>query len=322
MAFKDIKGQSKPIAILKAYLKSSCISGAYLFSGQEGVGKYLTALNFAKAMNCENKSDDACDACVPCLKINKNQHPDVHIISLEAAEAIKIELIRDLKKTIALKPYEAKRKVFIINDAHYFTAEAANALLKILEEPPPDTSIILVTSKPTLLFKTIISRCQMIKFFPLKRQELKELLQQDYRLDNQLAHYLGFFSEGRIGKALGLLNDKNILEEKNRVIDEFSVSRKSTSSDTLTSQDRNDLRRQLNILAGWFRDIYFMKVGLPFQELINLDRKEELLKFINRYDLLELEEIFNCISNSLLYLEENVNIKLLLSNLKAELWRR
>lgn len=322
MAFKEIKGQNKPIEILKGYLKSSSIAGAYLFTGQEGVGKYLAALNFAKAMNCENKSDDVCDVCPSCIKINKNQHPDVHIIALQSAEAIKIEFIRNLKKDVALKPYTAKRKVFIINDAHYFTAEAANALLKILEEPPQDTSIILVSSKPTLLFKTIISRCQIVKFSPLKRQELKEVLQEEYHLDNYPAHYLAYFSEGRIGKALSLLNDKNILEEKNQVIDEFALSKRGVFLENLAAQDRNELRRALNILAAWFRDIYFIKMGLPFQELINLDRKDQLLKVINRYDLLDLDQIFDCISNSLLYLEENVNVRLLLSNLRMELWRR
>lgn len=328
MSFKDIKGQDKPIRILKSYLKSLTLVGAYLFIGEEGIGKHLVARTLAKAINCLNEKDDSCDKCLSCLKIDKNEHPDVHFIGRANLDAIKIDSIRDLKKDVNLKAYyEVKKKVFIINDAHKLTAEAANALLKILEEPPTDTLIILITAKPALLFKTIISRCKLIKFSPLKRTELKEILKKDYRLQDNLAHFLAYFSEGRIGKALRL-KDSDILREKNRIIDEFTQPLHARAGFTIKSepafqglsiQNKDDIHSYLNILASWFRDIYLIKIGLAPSQLINFDRRGELLRSMKRYTLFDLDDILKSICDSLLYLEQNVNIKLLLSNLRTQL---
>jgi len=319
MSFKDIKGQDKTVQILKTDLKTSKFCGAYLFIGEEGIGKHLAARNFAKAVNCLNSKDDACDNCISCIKIEKQEHPDVHFIGQIDSDAIKIESIRQLKKDIGLKPYEAKKKVFIINDAHNLTAEAANALLKVLEEPPRDSIIILITSKPALLFKTVVSRCKIIRFYPLKRLQLVEILKKDYSLDDNLAHFLAYFCEGRIGKAIRL-KDTDIFREKNTTINAFLLSRNLNLED-ISIQNKDNLLSQLNILSTWFRDMYLIKIGMPHAQLINLDRKDELLKYMNRYTLFDIDQMLKIISDSALYLEQNVNFKLLISNLKAELWK-
>ncbi len=130
MSFQDIKGQDKPIQMLKEYIKQSRLNGGYLFVGPEGVGKRLVAKTVAKAINCQgegldasttlsvdgerNRTIDSCDKCVSCLKIDKNQHPDFHLIDTESSDDIKIEYIRQLQKDINLKPYEGKTKVFIM----------------------------------------------------------------------------------------------------------------------------------------------------------------------------------------------------------------
>ncbi len=330
MSFKDIKGQDKPIQLLKEYMKNFRFDGSYLFVGEEGIGKKFVAKTLAKALNCEGEALDSCDTCASCLKIEKGQHPDIHIIdssipvtlehgfgqktTIEESDSIKIEYIRRLQKDINLKPYEGRKKVFIIDNAHSLTPEASNALLKTLEEPPASSLIILISSKASLLFKTIISRCKTMKFYPLERFGLEELLKKDFRLDNNLAHFLAYSCEGRIGRALKL-KDTGILREKNMVIDAFSSAGRS-GMERSSVENRKDLRAQLNILAGWFRDMYVIKIGAPYSQLINLDRKEELLKLMHRYTFVDLYEIFNSLSDSLLYLERNINVKLLLSNLK------
>lgn len=326
MSFQDIKGQDKAISILQSYLQRQSGVCSYLFIGPQGLGKFLTAKTLAKAVNCLKETRDACERCASCLKIEKNQHPDVHIIDICAfkpeeaptdvdSQAIKIEYIRQLQKEINLKPYEARKKVFIINDAHNLTPEASNALLKTLEEPPQDSLIILVTSKANLLFKTIISRCQIIKFYPLKRSQLKEIIRRDYSLDDTLAHFLAYFCEGRIGLALSL-KDKDALKEKNRIIDEI-ILRAGSGPDYRKGLGKEELRRYLNVLATWFRDIYFLKIGMPHAELINFDRKKELLRSMGNYSFGALDEVVRFISDALLYLEQNINPKLLLSNLKS-----
>lgn len=321
MSFQDIKGQDKSINILQSYLHDKSSACSYLFIGPQGLGKFLAAKTLAKAINCLEKSTDSCEKCASCLKIEKNQHPDVHIIDAGInpdvdSNAIKIECIRQLQKEINLKPYEARKKVFIINDAHNLTAEASNALLKTLEEPPADSLIILVTSKPGLLFKTAISRCKIIKFYPLKRSRLKDLISREYSCDENLAHFLAYFCEGRIGQALRL-KDTDLLSQKNKIIDEIILRKQSL--EYVAGPDREELRKYLNVLATWFRDIYMLKIGMPHAELINFDRRKELLKSMGLYSFTALNEIIRFISDALLYLEQNVNPKLLLSNLKAAL---
>ena len=318
MSFQDIKGQDRAINILQGYIQHLTLRGSYLFTGQEGIGKKLVAKTLAKAVNCENGTSDSCDKCPSCVKIDKSQHPDVHIIQEDNAQ-IKIDAIRQMQREINLRPYEARFKVFIIDNAHNLTAEAANSLLKMLEEPPANTIIILISDKPTLLFKTIISRCKILKFSSLPRMSLERILKQDYALDSHAAHFLAYFSEGRIGRALKL-KDTQILREKNRIIDNFSISRKPRLED-LPIQEKEDLRNCFNILATWFRDIYLVKIGMPFNEIINFDRKEELLSTMGKFSFLDLNEIVNCISDSVLYLEQNLNTRLVLHNLGAHIWK-
>lgn len=318
MSFKDIRGQDKPIQMLKDHMEQGRLAGAYLFTGPEGVGKNLTAITLAKAVNCLEENSQACGKCVSCLKIEKSQHPDVHIIDSEGAE-IKIEYIRQLQGKINLRPYEGKKKVFIINNAHDLNPASSNAFLKTLEEAPGESLIILVSEKPSLLLKTIISRCRILKFNPLARPELEAILTSDYSLDSNLAHFLAYFCEGRLGHALRL-KDADILREKNRVIDEF-VFQANPGLDKSKPQKREETRESLNMLTSWFRDLYLIKTGMPHSELINLDRKNELLKSMQKFSFFELDEILHSISNSLLYVDQNINIKLLKSNLKAEIWK-
>jgi DNA polymerase-3 subunit delta' len=299
-------------------MEQSCLAGGYLFVGPEGVGKKMTAKTLAKAVNCQELTSDSCDSCVSCVKIENNRHPDVHIIEEGGAE-IKIEYIRQLQKDISLKPYEAKTKVFIIDNAHRFTAEASNATLKILEEPPDNSLIILITDKPSRLFKTIISRCKILKFSPIKREGLALLLKKDYGLDNNTSHFLAYFSEGRLGRAMRL-KDTDILIDKNRIIDKLALAHK-LDLDNLAIKEREDVRGYLNILASWFRDIYLIKIGLPHSEIINFDRKDDLLRMTSRFSFLDLNAILDSISNCFLFLEQNINTKLLLYNLGVQLWK-
>ena len=316
MLFDAIKGQDRPIEMLENYLSQSRLEGGYLFSGPEGIGKKLTALTLAKAVNCEEGFAKPCAGCPSCRKIDKNQHPDVHLIE-QKDSGIKIEEIRLLQHKINLMPYEARIKVFIIDNAHQLTAEAANALLKVLEEPPKDSLIILISDKPALLFKTILSRCKVLKFAPLERERLKDIFREESGLEENTAHFLAYFSEGRLGCGLRLKED-DTLRGKNSIIDDFMLSPKP-GFNTLPSQERAQIRRYMNILATWLRDIYMLKTGLPYSQTINFDRKAELSKLTERFSIPELNRMIDAISESLFCLERNINVKLIIHNLKAQL---
>lgn len=321
MSFNDILGQELPIQILQGYISEGRLAGGYLFLGPQGIGKKLAAITLAKTVNCLEATTDSCDRCSSCRKIEAATHPDVHVIEPQDDEAeIKIEYIRKLKSDIALRPYEGKKKVFIINDAHKLNPESSNALLKVLEEPPKDSLIILITDRPALLFKTVISRCKTVRFFPQRRQELEAALKKDFGFESTSSHYLAFFYEGRLGSALKM-KGKDILKEKNYLIDSLVLKRHDSFNYTETP-NRDELKLQLNILAGYFRDIYLIKIGSPHAELINLDRSAELLRVMSRYSFSELNEILGLISNSLSYLDHNINAKLLLHNLSLAIGQR
>ncbi|MBM3244739.1 MAG: DNA polymerase III subunit [Candidatus Omnitrophica bacterium] len=310
MPFDTIKGQDKAILSLKNFISQSCIASSYLFTGPESIGKKFTAITLAKALSCQKNNSDACGICASCLRMEKNEHPDLHIIE---GEAIKIEDIRALKKEIALKPYEAKFKFFIIDDAHNMTAEASNALLKVLEEPPGLSIIILISSKPAMLFKTIISRCRVIKFSLLPRSQLKEILERDYALKENFARFLSYFSEGRLGFAIKI-KDTEILKDKNRIIDNFLGQAKQPGIN-YEDYTKPEIKTALNLIAVWFRDIYFFKSGIGAEEIVNSDRISDISKQADNYTFPELDKVFKAISDALLYLDQNVNTKLLLSNL-------
>jgi DNA polymerase III subunit delta' len=315
MSFSDIRGNEQPLEIIQRYLKNiaSESSRSFLFCGPEGVGKQLAAITMAKALNCQEDNADACGSCLSCLKIERRQHPDYHFIDDSDSGSIKIEDIRQLQKDIVFRPYEARKKVFIINNAHSMTPEAANALLKVLEEPPKDSLIILVSAKTALLFKTIISRCQIVKFYPMERQALCQILIREYGMKEDKAHFIAYFSEGRIGQALSL-KDSAVFEGKNDIINEFCFHGRPGLS-AIKISDKQEFRSALNILAVWFRDLYLLKSGLAYTQLVNLDRKDDLLKVVKSHSFSDFDGAMESISFSLLRLEQNINMKLLLSNL-------
>ncbi|MCM8779746.1 MAG: DNA polymerase III subunit delta' [Candidatus Omnitrophica bacterium] len=320
MSFKDLKAQDKAVYLLESILKSRRIAPALLFWGEEGVGKKLAAVNFAKALNCLENNVSPCQECASCRKIDNHNHPDVFFLPKDdLSEAIKIEEIRQLQKIASLKSLEAKKKVFIIDQAHNLTPEAANAFLKILEEPPADTLFILITSKPELMFSTIRSRCQSVRFCAMPKKDLSNVLQKDFGVEPKTSHYLAYFYQGRLGASLRM-KDNDILRRKNRIIqwlmDEYDDAQE------IERQNKRELKESLEILLSWFRDIYLIKTGLAHSELIHLDLINQLLETMPRLSFYDLDTAINFLSDASLYLEQNVNPKLILANLKARLWTK
>ena len=312
MSFKNIQGHAQSIGLLKRYLEDSRLSGGYLFTGPEGIGKKLIALTLAKAVNCSEGKPDSCDICVSCGKIDRSDHPDVHLTA-NGDDEIKIESIRQLQKDLSFRPYEGKTKVFIIDNAHKLTADAANCLLKVLEEPPKQSLIILISDKPVLLFRTIVSRCKTVKFSSMPRKSLEEVLSVSHGLDAGMSHFLAYFSEGRLGSALRL-KDAGIVQKKNECIDKFILS-DAGLLERSSKQERQELKQKLGIIATWFRDMYLLKIGMPHQELINLDRKDELLRSMPKFTFGEIDDIMQSVTDAVLYLDQNINSKLVMQSL-------
>lgn len=307
MPFRDIVGQDRAIAILQRALKTGRVAHAYLFVGPEGVGKRTTALALAQVLNCDTptpecrmqnmedgmlestvcipKSEfqqgggDGCGSCRSCRKIREHLHPDVRVIEPEGA-TLKIDQIRELKQEVALRPYEGKRKVFILDRAERMTEEGGNAFLKTLEEPAGEAVLILVTSNASALLPTILSRCQEVRFPPIPPGPLAAFLEQKRGLDPGRARLLAYLSGGSLGLALKM-DAKSILEERDRIIGGAFEAIKRGGSAILDfaeswAKDREGLDGALGHLLSYIRDILAFQLTKREDLLVNGDRAEEI----------------------------------------------
>ncbi|MBN1622504.1 MAG: DNA polymerase III subunit delta' [Endomicrobiales bacterium] len=223
MSFSNIINQQKAKDIITGQLKSGKIPHAYLFLGQDGVGRKRFALELSKILNCHNRVDSnstqACDTCISCTKIERGIHPDVKIIDyqwqallenkdVEKQKAIKINTIRALQREINLKSQESKWKIFIIEPAEKITMDAANCLLKTLEEPPAQTVLILLALHKDNLPATLVSRTQIVAFSPLKDEQIAELISQKYSVPAAEADRIARISEGSLSFAISRIEEK------------------------------------------------------------------------------------------------------------------
>ncbi|MFA7073847.1 MAG: DNA polymerase III subunit delta' [Endomicrobiaceae bacterium] len=224
--FKNIIAQNKAKAIISEQIRNNKIPHAYIFMGENGIGKSMMALEFAKVLNCTindyTKTDTgACNHCAACEQINKGSYPDLHIINFEKQaeileedvdkqKTLKIDIIRYMQKQVYMKTAEGKWKFFILEPAEKMTTAAANCLLKTLEEPPENTIIILIAKHKETIPVTIVSRAQTVFFQPLPSNEIAVYLQQQHSLSPENSLKIANLSDGSIEKAeMLMLNTQN-----------------------------------------------------------------------------------------------------------------
>jgi DNA polymerase-3 subunit delta' len=319
MSYNQESSQELAERLIKNAWENKRLASAYLFFGPPGTGRFFLARSLAKTVNCQADSFPPCSICSSCIKIESNIHPDVHIVQKENSAFIKIEQIHQMQREINLSPFEGRCKVFIILDAQDLTPEAENCLLKILEEPPADSLIILIASDLARIFPTIISRCQKVRFNPKDPRETEIILNRDYHLDKALSHFLAFCFEGRLGEALRF-KDRNILSEKNQIISHFITS-PNLLFNKFDSRDKEKLDWILKILISCVRDIYLLKIGADRVELINQDIAEQLSALTKKFSFTDLDQILVQLCDSKEFIQQNINPRLLIDNLRL-LWKR
>ncbi|MGH9429811.1 MAG: ATP-binding protein, partial [Terriglobia bacterium] len=166
MPFDDFLGNRSILETVRNQLATGRLRHSMLFAGVAGIGKWTLAQFIAKACNCVRLQNDFCNSCPSCQRISENAHPDVTNVAPDG-QFIKIDQMRSLSREVFFRPFEGKRRVFIVDEAEKFRDESANSILKTLEEPPDTSILILVTSRPNDLLPTLRSRCQMDRFAPL-----------------------------------------------------------------------------------------------------------------------------------------------------------
>lgn len=270
MSFERIKGQNRAINMLKAEFISDRISHAYLFLGLDGVGKLKTAYSFAQLINCENPQMGCpCGKCSSCKKIISGVHPDIKVINPEGS-SIRINQIRQMQNNAYLKCYEGIYKVILIDDAHLMTLQAANSLLKILEEPPESTIIILISNDVKRIPSTVLSRCQIIKFNPLSDSDMKEII-SDMGMEIKVPLNI---AQGSISKALELISNNEYGEIYNNVnqmvlnIHQMGYKELFRLAEEF-SKDKDIVLLVIGILSGIYRDKLVSIAKKDNNDLIN-----------------------------------------------------
>lgn len=265
--FEDVVGQQHITVTLKNQVKNKRIAHAYLFCGTRGTGKTSTAKILAKAVNCTNIQDgEPCNECEMCKKINAGAAIDV--IEMDAASKRKLEDIKDIIENVKYPPQEGKYKVYIMDEVHMLTAEAVNAFLKTLEEPPSNVIFILATTDPQKLPVTILSRCQKFDFRRIKTTEIFERLRkivddQGIFADDKSLGLIGRMSDGAMRDALSILDQaismgqgkvqyENVLDMLGLVTNENLIK----LTDAIITKDIDKAMKVVDEVVYSGRDIY------------------------------------------------------------------
>jgi|SRR5208283_449899 len=281
MSFNQIIAHERAKTILRGTLKRNRVPSAVLFSGDEGIGKKLTAITYAKALNClEPVEGDCCDSCRACKKIDSGMHPDVTVVSPEKDE-ITIENIRMIIEALSWRPFEGKRKVFIIDDADAMNSNAANAFLKTLEEPPEGSLILLVSSSPDRLPDTIKSRCAHIRFYPLPRHQCEKIVSP--HLDQEKRDVILNSAMGRPGLALS----RDFTSERDRFMKILNNMIDGTSKDGWG--DKDEMKLWFEAFSIFLRDLAVFNITGQKSDLIygQAHKKRDIKEILDAYQLID-----------------------------------
>ncbi len=323
MKLNDIIGHNEQVEHMVKAFRSGRLAHAYLFYGPDGIGKKSAALALTNFVFCENNADgdDSCGYCAACRKLEADNHPDLITVRPDKSW-IKIDMVRELQKKLHFGKYDADFKFCIIDDADRMRVEAANALLKTLEEPSANTIIILVTSKVNMLLPTIVSRCQKVRFNPLTTGEVKGELIRRYALGNEDADIISTFLQGSFAKLTTddfstIIELRQKLAKQVRDISLNNLSGIIKFSADLASSDKDLLVETVEIIKTFYRDAAMLKSGVD--DLINKDIRDEIQKMAQAVTLDELFEKINIMNQIQRSIMGNVNKKLAMESMLIEL---
>ena len=364
MIWASVIGQDRVKKQLLEIIRSGRLAHAYLFHGDEGVGKDAMALELARVLLCEQQGVSACGECSSCVKIPKGQHPDVwlitslprgrneagedppleklsdddvkivreqlrlkaenpyHCITIPRSNVIKVNSIRAVRREATLSTFSGRRRVVIVLRAEEMGEEAANTLLKTLEEPLPGTMFILTSSHPDMLLPTIRSRCQSVRFESLTAENIQGALIGRGLAESHHAQLVARLALGSYTRALELLNED--INAERRAALEFIMNALGPSFIKLIDQieeltspgDRDRLIRFLNLLLVWFRDALVLREE---RAVINLDQHGELTRFVKKFPGAKLGRVLEEIDHAVFLVERNVYMMFVLVQLALRL---
>lgn len=318
-------GQDRIISFLSDSMQHGNTAHAFLFAGPPHVGKMTLALDLASALNCTGEQPP-CANCHTCKRIAQGKHPDVIMLDKNAgrdpkdrkkASEISIDTIREhLQRSSNLPPYEGKYKVYIIEDADLMSVEAANCLLKTLEEPPQHVVIILLTADENKLLPTVVSRCQRFELKPVALSEIESRLANKAGIQPDRIKLLARLSNGCLGWALSGTDDDSFLKGRSTRLSEFITLINMGWDERLNyiqklPSDRKAINEILDLWISWCRDVMLIKYNCE-HAIINLDYVNDLKSWANMMTVPEIKEFIDCLNQAVINLSYNANLHLLL----------
>lgn len=325
----DMVGHDHAIHTLRRAIISQRVRHAYLFTGPEHIGKTLLARRFAQTLLCTGGPDpliappQPCQTCLSCRKVLHDNHPDIHYIARpKDRQFILIDQVRAIQSDSARKTLEGRRNIFIIEGMHEMNAQAANCLLKTLEEPEPDVVLLLTAPDPGLLLPTILSRVQPVPMHLLTTAQIRQALQERWQASDEDAALISALAAGRMGWAVKAIEDDEMLNERqtqletltrvpslNRV-QRFDIAQK-------WSAEGDKIRGMLELWLLWWRDLIFAANNCP-ELVVNVDMRDRLQKQAAKIAPTESMRVIRTIQRTLEALDQNVNARMALEVLMLD----
>jgi DNA polymerase-3 subunit delta' len=321
----NLVGHEWAVDMLKKHVVNGTTRHAYLFAGPPGLGRRSLALRFAQALNCQTPIEAGipCGTCRDCKQIDAMQYPDLSVVQADSeGGTLKVDQIRDVRRSLTLKPYIANYRVALFLRFQQANDNAANALLKTLEEAPSYAVLILTADNPEQLLPTIVSRCEVLRLRPLKIEAVQKEL-ENRGMEIGQAKLIAHISGGRFGYALRLIENDSLLEKREQRLNDLltlipaSRVEKFAYADKL-AKDKESMRQAILIWLSYWRDV-MLRTAQAGSPLVNVDRNMEIEDLADRMDLSSARRIVSSLEKTLEKMERNVNSRMLAEVLLLDL---
>ena len=318
MNFSGIYGHDKVKEYLSKAFELDRVPSAYLFLGENGIGKSSLIREFAQLLNCD--THNLCQVCDNCRLFDSGKHPDFHLVKRNG-QFIRIAQIQELISQLNLKPAYAKKRVVLIQEADRLNQESANSFLKILEEPPLDTLMVLTTSEENMLLETILSRCQKVSFSPLTHTVLKQILSERFDVNGNEVDFVINYSRGRIRK--DFIDNVAVLNTMRRQVLNMLCSLTLENMVAHTTQVEQWVKKDLHLfflefVATWLKDFLYLKLEKQ-EQISNRDLVDEIDISVIRANQEQLNQAFELVVETELAVKANAGKVLALESLVIQL---
>lgn len=323
--FQDIIGQEQIKEHLQNALAAKKISHAYIINGEKSAGKEFIAKIFAMALQCEREDVNPCQECHSCKQALSENQPDIIRVMHEKPNAISVDDIRtQINNDVAIKPYSSPYKIYIVNEAEKMTAQAQNAILKTLEEPPEYAIILLLTTNVNALLPTILSRCVVLNMKPVADALVKKYLMEEMQIPDYKAEVCVAFARGNIGKARLLAASEDFENVKAEALSLLKYIQDMELHEIIAAIKKiNDYKLDINdyldIMAIWYRDVLLFKATNDVNHLVFREEIQTLRKIARRSSYEGIESVIEALQKAKSRLNANVNFELTMELLMLEI---